>query len=146
MSQKSSEYIDIKLVQTAAMYLNGSFPRLSKILEFGGEKGGRNPPHLCKKICKGGRNPPHLYKKICKGGRNLPHLHKKFSRGGEIPPRGEFPPYVLSWPRKTGEYVSSVMFYIKCTLWLPTVELFVGETDRRRLWGKRKPDCPAAWS
>ena len=31
-----------------------------------------------------------------------PTLLSKFEGGGEIPPQGEFPPRVPSWPRKRG--------------------------------------------
>ena len=58
---------------------------------------------------KGGKKSPPPSCGILKGGRNLPHPSVKVWRGEEIPPQGEFPPRVPSWPRKRGAYCAKLL-------------------------------------
>ena len=52
---------------------------------------------------RGGRNLPHPPVEFWRGGEISPTLLSKFEGGEEIPPQGEFPPRVPSWPRKRGD-------------------------------------------
>ena len=64
-------------------------------------RGGEIPPTILRKSARGGEIPPTFIRKSVRGGEISPTFIKNF-KGGRNPPRGEFPPHVLRWPRKTG--------------------------------------------